>query len=203
MTDTAPPWYYDRALVNPLHGWYHLNRAKAVCRELPKRPRLLVDVGCDGGTLTEIIAECSEAERVIGVDVKESSVRYARHVRRRGEFYVADAHRLPLRDSVADVVTMLEVLEHLSNPGEALREAHRVLKPGGLLVVLVPNARSALFNAAWWLWTHSFGRAWRDAHHHDFSEEALVKAVGGAGFKVRRIARVNLGMLILLTATKR
>ncbi|MCI0452407.1 MAG: class I SAM-dependent methyltransferase [Candidatus Latescibacteria bacterium] len=49
---------------------------------------------------------------------------------------VADA--LPLRAGVADAVLSSQVIEHLSDPEEALREAHRVLKPGGLLFISFP-----------------------------------------------------------------
>ncbi|MEM1913585.1 MAG: class I SAM-dependent methyltransferase [Thermofilaceae archaeon] len=202
MLDEAPPWYYDRALRIPLYRWYHLSRVRAVCRAIPRRPNLLVDVGCDGGTMTEIVAKCSRAGTVVGIDIREESVEYARKTKRGIEFYAADARNLPLRDGVADVVTMLEVLEHVPNPVEALREAHRVLKPGGLLVVLVPNGESVLFRSVWSLWTRTFGRVWRDAHDTDFSEANLRRVVESFGFRLRSVERVNLGMLILLSAVK-
>lgn len=202
MLDEAPPWYYDRALRIPLYRWYHLSRVSAVCRAIPRHPSLLVDVGCDGGTLTRIVAECSRAGTVVGIDIKAESVEYARKTKCGIEFYAADARSLPLRDGVADVVTLLEVLEHVPNPGRVLREAHRVLKPGGLLVVLVPNGGSVLFRSVWFLWTRTFGRVWRDAHDTDFSEASLRRVVESFGFRLRSVERVNLGMLILLSAVK-
>ena len=51
---------------------------------------------------------------------------------------VGDASRLPLRDASIDVVTMIEVLEHVPEPWRAVDEARRVLRPGGVLVGSAP-----------------------------------------------------------------
>lgn len=52
----------------------------------------------------------------------------------------ADAHRLPFRDGVFDVVVLAEILEHLTRPEAAVAEVRRVLRPGGRAVVTVPFA---------------------------------------------------------------
>src|SRR5688572_6593412 len=51
---------------------------------------------------------------------------------------LGDGHALPVRNGSADIVLMLEVLEHVRDPAAVLREVHRVLKPGGRLVFTVP-----------------------------------------------------------------
>lgn len=50
----------------------------------------------------------------------------------------ADAAKIPIRDKSVDVVLLLEVLEHLRYPSDALKEIHRVLRPGGKLIMSVP-----------------------------------------------------------------
>jgi len=51
---------------------------------------------------------------------------------------LADAHNLPIRSASVDSVLLLEVIEHLSTPGAAVKEAFRVLKPGGVLILSAP-----------------------------------------------------------------
>jgi SAM-dependent methyltransferase len=53
---------------------------------------------------------------------------------------LADVHRLPFREETFDIVLCTEVLEHLDAPDSALRELHRVLKPGGKLLLTTPFA---------------------------------------------------------------
>lgn len=196
MGDTAPPWYYDRAIRIPVYRRYHLNRARAVCEHLPHGVDVLLDVGCDGGTLTKLIAECSKPKKVIGIDIKQESIEYARRTKPGIDFYVADAYNIPLPDSSADVITLLEVLEHLDDPTRALRETYRVMKPGGTIIVLVPNEQSLLYRAVWWLWVRTFGRVWRDSHSYRFNRENLVSMLREAGFRVKTVKNINLWLIL-------
>lgn len=196
------PWYYDRALRIPLYGMYHRRRASAICSALPKGIEVLLDIGCAGGTITELIAKCTLAKRVIGVDVDERVICYARKVRPSIEFYVANATRLPFSDNSVDAVTMIEVLEHMQCPQTALREAHRVLKPGGTLVVVVPDEESLLYRIVWPIWTKTLGRCWNEKHVYGFNERKLKRMLVRTGFKDLKTKRVNLGMLLLANARK-
>lgn len=84
----------------------------------------VVDVGCGSSPYRRSLVGC----RYIGLDMDA----------RVGPEAIADAHQLPLRDAVADVVLMSELLEHLACPQLALAEAARALRPGGILIVTVP-----------------------------------------------------------------
>lgn len=202
LHDDAPPWYYDRALRIPVYSRYHLNRARAVCRKIPRGVGLLLDVGCDGGTITSIIRECSGAQAVVGLDVKADSVAYAASTKEGMDFVAGDGMSLPVRSGSVDVVTMLEVVEHVPDPERMVSEAFRALKAGGLLVVLVPNTRYPLYRVVWWVWTRTFGAVWRDAHRDDFGAEEVKELMDKAGFEIMSEEKINFGMVVLLVARK-
>lgn len=85
--------------------------------------------------------------RLVGVDTSEGMIARARAAGTDVEFRVADAQALPFRDGSFDVVTARHMLYHVADVDRALREMHRVLRPGGRLVV-VTNA--AGYMAEFW-----------------------------------------------------
>jgi 2-polyprenyl-6-hydroxyphenyl methylase/3-demethylubiquinone-9 3-methyltransferase len=96
----------------------------------PARPgAVLVDLGCGGGLLAPHV----RGYRHVGVDLTASALALAA---RHGVVPVrADVTAVPLRDGCADVVAAGEILEHVPDLPAALREACRLLRPGGLLVI--------------------------------------------------------------------
>jgi SAM-dependent methyltransferase len=104
--------------------------------QLQPQRGVLIDVGCGAGTLLEL---CRERHwKGIGFDLSPHAVEIAR-----GHDLDASVQGWPpspLPDASADVVTFVNVLDHLVSPFGGLREAWRVLRPGGLLYVRVPNA---------------------------------------------------------------
>lgn len=97
---------------------------------------VLVDVGCGGGLLAPHVA--GKGYRHVGVDLVTSALLQARE---RGVTVVrGDALALPVADAGADVVSAGELFEHVPDLAGAVREACRVLRPGGLLVADTLNA---------------------------------------------------------------
>jgi SAM-dependent methyltransferase len=98
----------------------------------------LLDCGCGPGAITVGLAEAVAPGRAIGVDLEPGMVARAEALRKERhlenvEFQVADIHELPFPVESFDVVFTSSVLEHLADPGQALENMHRALKPGGLL----------------------------------------------------------------------
>jgi SAM-dependent methyltransferase len=141
----------------------------------------LVDMGCGGGAL--LVRAGQAGWKGIGVDLSPDAVEAARA--RGVEAHVQDCLRCPLPDESAEAVTMVNVLDHLPDPFAALDEARRLLRPGGLLYLRVPNApvqrllasvpwvsRAAVF--------HLFGFGRRAFVHHLPRRGFAVASIGTA-----------------------
>lgn len=104
----------------------------------------LLDVGCAYGLFLSL-AEKAGFD-AWGVDVSDHAIEQARSFTD-ATLEVVDvaSDPLPFSDSFFDVVTMLDVVEHLENYHFALREVSRVLRSGGLLVVLGPGFKRGLY----------------------------------------------------------
>jgi len=139
----------------------------------------ILDVGCGGGLF---LREMNlPAGRVFGLDFSIDAARVAWGTN--GVPAACGAlPRSPFRRACFAAVTMFHVLEHLYDPAAYLEAAHRLLMPGGRLIVQVPNA------ACWQFLL--FGEAWNglDIPRHliDFKEQDLVNLLEYSGFEVLR-----------------
>jgi ubiquinone/menaquinone biosynthesis C-methylase UbiE len=97
----------------------------------------VVDVGCGTGALLRILAAGAAPKSLVGVDGSPEMVAIARAQTSDASIRLvsADATALPLADASADLVVFLNALHHIPEPGRALAEAARVLRPGGAVWV--------------------------------------------------------------------
>ncbi|MEP6953447.1 MAG: methyltransferase domain-containing protein [Solirubrobacteraceae bacterium] len=113
-----------------------------------KRGDALLDVGCASGYYTT--RYLVRGGSAVGIDVAESSLTLARQrasragVEARCEFRAGDLRSLPADDGSFDVVLATEVLEHVREQEQALRELARVVRPGGTLIVSSPSVLDPL-----------------------------------------------------------
>jgi ubiquinone/menaquinone biosynthesis C-methylase UbiE len=137
---------------------------------------LLVDVGTGTGRILELLGPRSR--RGIGIDVNRDMLAYARNKLERaglGHCHVrqGDLFSIPLPDGAADAVVVHQVLHYLEEPVNALKEAARILAPGGRLLVVdfAPHELEFL----------------RDDHAHrrlGFSAQQVGQWIADAGLKL-------------------
>ena len=124
---------YKEPFLEPILRWMRLQR---VMHNIPKNS-VILDVGC-GRTAAFLRAISPHVKQGFGVDFKVENANFSNIQTTQ---VVLDTH-LPFEDSTFDVVTMLAVLEHIENERQILKEIHRVLIPGGKLIITVPSVWS-------------------------------------------------------------
>jgi ubiquinone/menaquinone biosynthesis C-methylase UbiE len=124
-------------LIGQAEHWRH--RLIRDGTELEPGTRLL-EVGCGVGAVLAVLGQEYPGVRLFGVDIEPQQLAFARtHLERAGveaSLAEADALELPFADESFDHVWMMWFLEHLAEPTDALREARRVLAPGGAITAI-------------------------------------------------------------------
>jgi len=118
---------------------YWFRRHEVVYERLATRcaGRDVLEAGCGEGYGADLIA--GVARRVVAVDYDEAAVAHVRSRYPRVEVMQANLAELPLPDASVDVVVNFQVIEHLWDQGQFVRECLRVLRPSGSLMVSTPN----------------------------------------------------------------
>lgn len=130
--------YDDIYRAELTHWWFRARRqivAAMLRRFAPKkRPLQIIDVGCGMGASFTMLAEFG---KVIGADFSSAALAYSR-TRTSLPLVAAALPSLPFPDDSFDVVTAMDVIEHIEDDLSAVREMWRVCRPGGILLVTVP-----------------------------------------------------------------
>jgi SAM-dependent methyltransferase len=123
------------ALGNPSFVWRagQDRRLSLIRRYVPLENARILDVGCGIGTYVRKFQELSD--RVYGIDIDPARVRQGRT----GTLAVAVSEHLPFATGSFDAVLLNEVIEHVRDDRETLREACRIVRPGGHVIIYAPN----------------------------------------------------------------
>ena len=144
----------------------------------------ILDVGCGEGITLEKLLQKFPERNVGGIDYSLEKVNTCKQHQlpaRQG-----DACELECADQSMDCCLFLEVVEHLPNPLKALHEIHRVLRVGGLLLLIFPN--DFLFKVA----RLSFGKfkeaAAPSGHVKQWTPAEMRRTLEGVGFAIQEVA---------------
>ena len=163
------------------HHWWYRGRRRVIRAELDRLPlpadARILDAGCGSGrTLVELAGYGGE---VSGIELNDDAAELARR-RGLGDVHVGRLEELPWDDGVFDLITCLDVIEHVPDDVTALVELRRVASPGGWLLVTVPAYQA--------LWSRH-----DEANHHfrRYSRSMLRAAARSAGWQIERVSSFN------------
>ena len=169
--------------VEQSHWWYTGRRkilsdfVEEITREVTdRRPRIL-DVGCGTGANLLMLSKYGEAE---GVDISEDALAFCRE-RGLDKVRLGAGEKLPYDDATFDLVTALDVVEHMDDDLAGLREMRRVLRPGGRVLLFVPT-----FMFLWGLQDDVSN------HRRRYRLPELRRVLEQAGFEIERTTYANI-----------
>lgn len=202
ILNQVPPNYYQQGVkTNLLQRYWHTKKWKTLEKLLPDLKGKLLDIGCADGTTIDYISQKFPFLNITGIDYYKKAIDFAKKTKPHIKFIHADVHSLPFKKNDFDIITSVEVLEHLENPQKALEEIYRVLRPGGFMI-LGQDTNSLLFRSVWWLWSKWKGSVWENSHISCCRPDDLFKLVKKSGFKIKNVEYVNLKMEVFVKAQK-
>lgn len=162
--------------------WYWDCRDRAVLRHAARAGSVL-DIGCgEGITLEKIVKQNGKNAVALGVEPNVGNIVACRDL----PVVRGDVYYLPTLPW--DCCLLLDVIEHLSDPGRALREIHHVLAPKGKLVIMFPNDRLFFFARIAFL---KFKAAFADyGHLWKFKPSTMSGILEEAGFSIQSVEKL-------------
>jgi 2-polyprenyl-3-methyl-5-hydroxy-6-metoxy-1,4-benzoquinol methylase len=140
----------------------------------------VLDIGSGRGWFSLYAAE--QGADVTAVDLSEKNLQKIREINSRVNTVYADALNLPLEEGSFDLIVALEVLEHITDPKNAVDNWKRLLKPNGRLLITVPYKETIRYT----LCIHCNQKTPVNSHLHTFDRESLYKLLNHHGFWIKQ-----------------
>src|SRR6267142_934237 len=147
----------------------------------------VLDIGCSSGNLG---AELIKRKNCVvdGIDIDPNDIKLAKKKLRKAFIVNIETDSLSALNEKYDVVLMLDVIEHLIDPVEALRKVSKLLKPEGRLLFSVPNMAHVSVRLDLLLGELNYRQTGLldNTHMHFYTEKSLLKILKAAGYSVSK-----------------
>ena len=168
------------SIIDFIRKRHHYGRYNIVKSLIKNKSKNLLDIGCGAP------AKCMQDGSFLrylgygqGIDIESRKIEF--------KFKLGSITDIPHKDKQFDVVTAIEVIEHIDNPLPALKEIHRVLKDKGAFIMTTPN-NNLLFKTFWRFWEKTFGQEWHSTHLTTYKKDEWTSIIKKTGyFKIKRV----------------
>ena len=174
--------YYEAQFPIEDSHWWYLGRRRVLRKILstfsPEPSGVTLEVGCGGGGNLALLSDYSAELKAVEMEPAAVAAAKKRGLGDIQQGKLGDA--LPLYEQQYDLIAMLDVLEHIDDDAQALRQVHALMAKQGRFIVSVP--------AYPFLWT----RHDEVAHHcRRYTRKSLVAKLEAAGFEVKFVSYFN------------
>jgi ubiquinone/menaquinone biosynthesis C-methylase UbiE len=116
-----------------------LKKIAGLLKKINSMYLLTLDIGCGEGHMIEYFKQQHLVGRYVGADFNPEKIKYAATYHPAWKYLVTDVGALAFKSNAFDCILAAEMLEHLPDPVQALKEIRRVAKPGAYFIISVPN----------------------------------------------------------------
>lgn len=186
--------FYENLFNLEAHNFWFRARNKLIqwaVKTYFRSAESMLEIGCGTGFVLSGIEKAFPRLTLAGTEVLDRGLELASARLKTTALYQMDARSIPFEDEF-DVIGAFDVLEHIDEDSLVLREIHRAVRPGGGIVITVPQHR--------WLWSHSDVYA---HHQRRYTRADLTAKVVSAGFQISRVTSFVSLLLPLLLISRR
>ena len=182
--------YYEKGacLQKKTSEWTRIGdsiRRKIITAKIQEDHKRVLDIGCGNGELICNLAE--KGHECIGLDISENILKKFRARAKKNSIFqiCGNAQQIPLRNSSVDIIICSEVLEHVIDYEQVLKEIYRLLKTDGLILVSVPYKENLTTYICPYCRKEIKAYGGTVEHLRFFDENKLFRSMNHCGFKIR------------------
>jgi len=187
------PEFFEKLFSLELKSFWFNSRNKLIIwtiKEYFPNSKKFLEIGCGTGFVLSGIEKAFPNMALRGSEIYSAGLSYADKRVKRAELFQMDARKIPFEKEF-DLIGAFDVLEHIEEDEAVLREMHRATKPGGGIIITVPQHR--------FLWSKVDEHA---RHVRRYSVSELKEKVERAGFRIKRTTSFVSILLPLFMASR-
>ncbi|MHA2408341.1 MAG: class I SAM-dependent methyltransferase, partial [Candidatus Ranarchaeia archaeon] len=186
IDEEVKPFYDSEYFETMTEEYSHLSyeyvfrEISLILEKYVRKEYIALDMGCGVGWLLRrnLDLKCS----AVGIDFSVEALKFARRGLRDTDLLVSDAGRTPFKNEAFDFITCIWLLEHVREPEEILDEVFRILKKGGIAIIMSPSGELTRNKKK--IPDFSSPEEFGEEHFWEFSPIGLQALIQKSGFKI-------------------